>query len=139
MKKTYLISLLLLLFVNLTFSQSKEDVDKIVGSYDLTKIKELQFDLKKKTTLEKQKAEAAAIINNWPIRLVNKDGSISELMKLSPDGFPIYYTNNNANAAKSTRANHLNSEGSLGLDLNGQGMVARVWDGGNVRSSHNLF
>ena len=139
MKNTYLISLLLLLFVNLTFSQSKEDVDKIVGSYDLTKIKELQLDLKKKTTLEKQKAEAAAIINNWPIRLVNKDGSISELMKLSPDGFPIYYTNNNANAAKSTRANHLNSGGSLGLDLNGQGMVARVWDGGNVRSSHNLF
>ena len=48
MKKTFLISILLLLFVNLNYSQSKEDVDKIVGSYDLTKIRELQFDLKKK-------------------------------------------------------------------------------------------
>ena len=139
MKKTYFLSLLSLLFVNLFYSQSKEDVTKIVGSYDLLKIKDLQNDLKKKTTLEKQKAEAAAIINNWPIRIVNKDGSISELMKLTPDGFPIYYTNNNADAAKSTRANHLNSSGSLGLDLNGQGMVARVWDGGTVRSTHNLF
>ena len=139
MKKTYLVSLLLVLFVNLTYSQTKEDVSKIVGSYNLTKIKELQVELKKKTTLEKQKAEAAAIVNNWPIRVVGKDGSISELMKLTPDGFPIYYTNNNANAAKSTRANHLNTGGTLGLELNGQGMVARVWDGGTVRSSHNLF
>lgn len=139
MKKTYLVSLLLLLIANLTYSQTKEDVAKIVGSYDLAKIKELQFELKQKTTLEKQKAEAAAIVNNWPIRVVGKDGSISELMKLTPDGFPIYYTNNNANAAKSTRANHLNTGGTLGLDLNGQGMVARVWDGGTVRASHNLF
>ena len=139
MKKTYFISVLFLISINFIHSQSKEDITKIVGSYDLSKIKELQFDFKKKTTLEKQNAEAAAIINNWPIRVIGKEGSISELMKLTPDGFPIYYTNNNANAAKSTRANHLNTGGSLGLDLNGQGMVARVWDGGTVRSSHNLF
>jgi subtilisin-like proprotein convertase family protein/predicted secreted protein len=139
MKKTNFITILFLLSINLIYSQSKEDVAKIVGSYDLSKIKELQSNLKQKTTLEKQKAEAAAIVNNWPIRVIGKDGSISELMKLTPDGFPIYYTNNNASAARSTRANHLNSGGSLGLDLNGQGMVARVWDGGTVRSSHNLF
>ena len=71
-----------MLSINLIYSQSKEDVAKIVGSYDLSKIKELQSNLKQKTTLEKQKAEAAAIINNWPIRVVGKDGSISELMKL---------------------------------------------------------
>ncbi|WP_333667209.1 S8 family serine peptidase, partial [Flavobacterium sp.] len=58
---------------------------------------------------------------------------------LTPDGHPIYYTTDNANAAKSTRANHLNTGGSLGLDLNGQGMIARVWDGGTVRASHTLF
>lgn len=139
MKKNYFLVLLILLISNSFYSQSKQDVINIVGSYDLSKIKELQTELKQKTTLEKQKAEAKAKINNWPIREIHKDGSISELMKLTPDGFPIYFTNNNANAAKSTRANHLNTGGSLGLDLNGQGMVARVWDGGTVRSTHNLF
>lgn len=139
MKKNY-ISLLLFIFISNTFySQSKQDVDNIVSSYDLAKIKELQIDLKKKTTFEKEKAEAAAKVNNWPVREIGKDGSISELMKLTPDGFPVYFTNNNAAAAKSTRANHLNTGGSLGLDLNGQGLVARVWDGGTVRASHNLF
>jgi subtilisin-like proprotein convertase family protein len=139
MKKTYFITLLFLFISNIFYSQTKEESNAIINNYDLSKIKELQIALKKKTTLEKQKAEALAKLNNWPIREVGKDGSISELMKLTPDGFPVYYTNNNANAAKSTRANHLNSTGSLGLDLNGQGMVARVWDGGNVRSTHNLF
>jgi len=139
MKKNYFLTLLFLFISNSFYSQSKQDGANIAGSYDLSKIKELQIDLNKKATLEKQKAEALSKLNKWPIRQVGKDGSISELMKLTPDGFPVYFTNNNANAAKSTRANHLNSSGSLGLDLNGQGMVARVWDGGTVRSSHNLF
>lgn len=139
MKNKYSLTFLFLLLSLLFHAQSKQDVTAIVGSYDLLKIKELQITLEKKTTLEKQKAEAKAKINNWPIREVRKDGSISELMKLTPDGFPVYFTNNNANAAKSTRANHLNTGGSLGLDLNGQGMVARVWDGGTVRNTHNLF
>lgn len=139
MNRTKFLLLVFTFIANSIFSQSKEDVNKIIGNYDLSKIKELQVELKSKTTLEKQKAEAIAKIKNWPVRVINKDGSISELMKLTPDGFPIYYTNNNINAAKSTRTNHLNTGGSLGLDLNGQGMVARVWDGGTVRSTHNLF
>lgn len=139
MKKTYFATLLLLFISNLFYSQTKNESNAIISNYDLTKIKDLQIALKKKNTIEKQKAEALARQNNWPIREVRKDGSISELMKLTPDGFPIYYTNNNADAANSTRTNHLNTSGSLGLDLNGQGMVARVWDGGNVRKTHNLF
>lgn len=139
MRKNFILSLLFVFISNLFYSQSKEEANAIISNYDLLKIKELQIALKKKATLEKQKAEALSKLNKWPIRKVGKDGSISELMKLTPDGFPVYFTNNNANAAKSTRANHLNSSGSLGLDLNGQGMVARVWDGGTVRKTHNLF
>ena len=60
-------------------------------------------------------------------------------MKLTPEGLPIYYYTTNVDAAKSTRTNHLNTNGSLGLNLNGQGMTVRVWDGGNVRTAHNAF
>jgi subtilisin-like proprotein convertase family protein len=60
-------------------------------------------------------------------------------MKLTPDGFPIYYSTQNINAARSTRASFLNSTGSMGLNLNGQGMTVRVWDGGNVRATHAAF
>jgi HD superfamily phosphodiesterase len=93
MKKKFFLTLLFLFISNLFYSQSKEEANAIISNYDLSKIKELQIALKKKTTLEKQKAEALAKLNNWPIREVRKDGSISELMKLTPDGFPVYFTN----------------------------------------------
>ncbi|MFN7013861.1 MAG: S8 family serine peptidase, partial [Bacteroidia bacterium] len=45
----------------------------------------------------------------------------------------------NVAAARSTRASFLNTGGGMGLTLDGQGMVARVWDGGTVRRSHSGF
>lgn len=138
MKKKYLL-LYFIAFASLSvFAQSKEEIKKITTEYNISKLKEIGAYYKKKADAEKQKAIAAALAKNWPIYTV-KDGSISELIKLSPEGFPIYYSTQNVNAAKSTRANHLNTGGTLGLNLNGQGMTVREWDGGNVRASHTAF
>jgi hypothetical protein len=58
-----------------------------------------------------------------------KDGQFFELIKVSKDGYPFYYTTYNANAAISTRANTMHNGGLLGLNIEGQGMTAHVWDG----------
>ncbi|MGL2965329.1 S8 family serine peptidase [Flavobacterium sp. XGLA_31] len=142
MKKVFLPLLLFLIFPLAIKAQTKAEAKKIVATYNLDLIRKKQLEIKKKEDQEKLKAVAYARKNNLPVRTVKPDGSISELMKLAPAGFPIYYATDhisNANASKSTRTNHLNTGGSLGLDLNGQGMVARVWDGGTVRKTHNLF
>lgn len=139
MKKKYYLLAVLVVLPFFLWSQTKADAAKIVSTYNLKLIKEKRDFFKKKEDIEKQKAVAYAIKNNLPIRKVNPDGTIMEIMKLSSTGFPIYYETSNYNASKSTRTNHLNSGGSLGLSLNGQGMVARVWDGGTVRKTHNLF
>ena len=89
----------------------------------------------RKLTNDKQKALEAAKKNNWPVFKRNDDGSYDELMKLTPDGYPIYYSQSNLNAAKSTRANILQTT----YAVNGEGMVARIWDGGKVRASHQEF
>lgn len=139
MKKNYLL-LFSVLFISVSiFGQSKADIKKITAEYDMAKLKEKEAFYKKKAAEEKAKAIAVAQANNWPIYTAKEDGSISELMKLSPAGFPIYYATDNVNAARSTRANHLHTGGSLGLNLNGQDMTVREWDGGNVRASHNAF
>ncbi|MEQ3661214.1 MAG: subtilisin-like proprotein convertase family protein [Flavobacterium sp.] len=130
---------LFFLFSILSNAQDNSDVEKIVKEYDVEKIQQKINYFKIAEQAEKKKAIEAAKLNGWPLTIVTKDGSYQELMKLTPDGFPIYYSTTNAAAARSTRAIHLNSGGSLGLDLNGQGMVARVWDGGTVRRTHNLF
>ena len=88
---------------------------------------------------EKEKAQAQAVAKGWPLFVKKDDGNILELMRLTPDGYPIYYSTENVNAAKTTRASFLNTGGGMGLTLNGQGMMVRVWDGGNVRTTHTAF
>lgn len=138
MRKNYFLVFICIFFYELSFGQTEKDVEQIVGKYDIAKIKEKQLFQQKKAELEKRKAIEVAKANNWPLTFTGKNGSFNELMKIL-DGYPIYFSTDNANAAKSTRANHLNTGGSLGLNLNGEGMVARVWDGGRVRASHNLL
>jgi len=139
MKQKILKTISFVFLTSLSFSQTKEDVSKIVKSYDIQKIKEKIIYFESIEKKEKEIAIEKANEMGWPIFIYGENGSFQELMKLTPDGFPIYYATSNANAAKSTRAIHLNSGGTLGLNLNGQGMVARVWDGGTVRRSHTLF
>ncbi|WP_395654439.1 S8 family serine peptidase [Flavobacterium sp.] len=140
MKIRTLLLIFSLVFSGFVFSQTKEDVEKITKNYDLEKIKELEVTYKKKEAAEKEAAYGVAKINGWPINF-EKDGVFYELMKLTPDGNqPIYYaTESNVIAARSTRANYLNTGGGLGLTIDGQNMIARVWDGGPVRGSHNAF
>lgn len=139
MRKNLLFQCFLFLLSTFSFAQTKEDISKITKNYDFEKIQSKVIELKKSQETQKIKALESAKKNGWPIFIKGKNGSIQELMSLSPDGFPIYYATTNVNAAKSTRTNFLNTGGALGLNLDGQGMVARVWDGGTVRRSHNGF
>ncbi len=135
-----MLSLLFLFSIpSIGFSQDKNDIEQITKDYDLKKLQELQEIYRKKAASEKQQALKAAKLNNWPEFIKNENGTVDELIKLTPDGFPLYFSVNNKNAARSTRANFLNTGGALGLNLDGQGMVARVWDGGKVRASHREF
>lgn len=138
MKKIYF-PVLFLLGILSANAQTPEDVREIVSHYDLAKINQLQTYYKKLQASEKAKAEAAAKVNGWPIIIDNPDGSRAELMKLSPDGYPMYYATDNVAAARSTRTNFLHSGGGMGLNLNGENMTVRVWDGGAVRTTHNAF
>lgn len=117
MKMKTLLLFFSLIFTGLVFSQTKEDVEKIIKNYDLEKIKELEVSYKKKEEAEKKAAYEAARINGWPITIKKEDGTFQELMKLTPDGYPVYYSTNNVNAARSTRTNYLNTGGGLGLTL----------------------
>ncbi|MEN9488751.1 MAG: hypothetical protein RL494_1016, partial [Bacteroidota bacterium] len=139
MRKKLYLAIFTLLFSTVISAQTTEDVAKIVKEYDLNKIKSKEVEFKKTQEDRKKRAEQVAKTKGWALKSVRKDGGFEELMGLTPDGFPLYYATDNANAAKSTRANYLNAGGGLGLALDGQGMVPRVWDGGTVRRSHTAF
>ena len=133
-----LLVVVVLLFGFMTSNaQTERQIQKIQKEYDLTKLYNLQSQLKQKKTAEKEQAVRMAQLKNWPL-IIEKNGTYAELQKVV-DGKPIYYTTFNVNAAKSTRANFLHNAGGLGLNLEGQNMIAHVWDGGLALSTHQEY
>ena len=141
MKKHYFKVITLMVFVLsvlTTFGQTESQRDQISSRYDKQLIQQLFDQYSTTARVEKQRAVQLARNNNWPL-IIEENGTYAELQRVTLDGKPIYYTTFNVNAAKSTRANHLNSGGSLGLNLDGQNMLAHVWDGGLARSTHQEY
>ena len=122
-----------------TFAQTLQQRQKISDTYDKTQLIELRKSFKAKEDQRKAEATNMAALKGWEVLRQNSDGSFDELIDVSDEGLPIYYTIFNEDAARSTRANYLNIGGALGLSLDGQNMTAHVWDGGPTRVSHQEF
>ncbi|MCC9071116.1 S8 family serine peptidase [Flavobacterium sp. F-65] len=138
MKNLY--KIILFCVCGITYSQTQNDIEKIRSNSNVSELEFLSQKFKSEAEQKKQRALNVAKTNGWSTSFTNKDGTTSELMAINADGkSPIYYTPDNVNAAKSTRANFLNTGGGLGLNLNGQTMTAYVWDGGATLPTHNEF
>ncbi len=132
---------LVLLFCSVTwsFGQTQAQKAQIKSRYNQAKLSELKALYENDAKARKQEALLMAAQKGWEVLKSNPDGSFDELMAVSASGEPVYYTVYNVNAAKSTRADHLHTGGSLGLNVNGNGLTAHVWDGGPTRPTHQEF
>ncbi|MEO1054584.1 MAG: S8 family serine peptidase [Bacteroidota bacterium] len=128
-----------LLSISTAFGQTESQKQQIIDGYDQNKLSELQQQFAAKSAVSKQKALQMATQKGWEVIKQNEDGTFDELMGVSKAGEPIYYTIYNVAAARSTRANHLHTGGTLGLNVDGQNMTAHVWDGGPTRPTHQEF
>ncbi|SFN43633.1 Por secretion system C-terminal sorting domain-containing protein [Chryseobacterium oleae] len=137
-KKSILLGALLAAGITIAHAQTQEERANILKGTNVTVLEKLSQEYSVQFAREKSEALEFAKKNNIPVIINNRDGSMQELMKIV-NGKPIYFTNNNVAAAKSTRANHLNSGGSLGLNLAGENIQVGVWDGDTVRMSHQEF
>lgn len=134
------IALFLFLFSNLfLFAQTEASLKKIVAASDTAALNNLSIQFDSIFKIQKAEALKLAKINGWPILKKLDNGGVSELMRVDNNGNPVYYSTDNVGAALTTRANRLNSGGSLGLSLDGQNMNIGIWDGGKVRKTHLLL
>jgi chitodextrinase len=120
-------------------AQTPEQVREITKTYDLNQLDLLQRQFAERQVQKREEAISLAFQKGWEITRQNADGSVEELMSVTADGQPIYYTIFNVDAARSTRTNFVNIGGALGLSLDGQNMTAHVWDGGPTRPTHQEF
>lgn len=119
-------------------SQTILEKQKIIKEYNTSELKELQKKYSDAYYKEKNNALVVAQQKGWKVKFT-ENGSYYELMKVSKNGKPIYYKTDNLDAAISTRTNFMHANGGLGLNIEGQGMTAYVWDGGIARGTHQEY
>ncbi|MBG6110407.1 subtilisin family serine protease [Flavobacterium sp. CG_9.10] len=113
----------------LSVAQNVEERNKIKQSYNKEKITNFTANL-----LESQKEQKKSI-QAYKLKYKLVDSETSSLQRIY-DGLPFFYTVENDESIVTIRANSLQPNGDLGLNLTGFGITAGVWDGGKVRETH---
>lgn len=137
MKKTILVFTIQFFLMSL-YAQSPFQLQRVLKE---TKVAKLQDDANiylQQAEEQKALADRKAIENGWPINM-ESDSSFAELIRLDQFGLPVYNITANNDAAISTSTRHLNPGGSLGLNLEGTGMIIGEWDEGAVLTTHQEF
>jgi hypothetical protein len=142
MKQNYMRMMLTICLVYSSFlagSQTQQQIEEIRNNSDLDKLQRLERRFNAEQTALRQRALTLAQANNWPVTYTDQNGKFYGLVGVSEDNKPIYYQTDDIAAARSTRTDWLHNGGGLGLDIEGQGMTAFVWDGGVARTTHQEY
>ncbi len=137
MKNTIL--LLVVFFGTCLYAQSERDLINIVSKTNTIELKKLR------TVYNQEYLERESRIKNFlsshpeAKRYTIKGTSIKEIYDVLDNGEILYYGTSNLTSSKTARADKLYFGGTLGLNVQGQGMKAIVWDGGNARKTHVEF
>ncbi|HRJ29978.1 MAG TPA: S8 family serine peptidase [Cyclobacteriaceae bacterium] len=121
-----LLTILVSVYTLALYSQSVEE--HRIGLAELSKQAE---DFAKE---QRVRAYEYAIRHNVPLSYRDDKGNLVLLVGVSESGLPMYESTLNAGAAITSGAAKLREGGSLGLNLQGDGITVAVWDGGIVDS-----
>ena len=119
--------------------QTKAERAEISKSYDQDKIQALEKYLDDLEAKNQKRFERLQAIHNWPSAITTKDGTTAYLVGANFLGDPLYVSTMNEQAAQMQGVRELQSGGSFGINLEGQGMTVGVWDGGKIRETHRSY
>lgn len=135
--KLFVLSVMLGGSISLT-AQTPEQKSKMLEKINVSKLKELSLRHEAEYKKNREEIVRLAQQNNWPLE-IRENGKVSKLVEISSEGTPLYYTTFNEGSAITSRANHLQPGGSLGLNLTGAGISVGVWDGDYPLGTHEDF
>ena len=140
-KNTVRVSVLAILLASSfsVFAQNAKQRKMITQDYNHEVLSGLAKEFSLTNNANKQEALKLAALNGWPVTYITEEGNHAELMGVYPNGSPKYFQTLNVGAAFTSGINTLNSGGSLGLELDGQGMFVGIWDQDKPRATHNTF
>src|SRR6218665_1854829 len=130
--------LICLLFSISIYSQDQQSLRRIQQSTRVDYLKSFSETQRKKFDLGLNFANSLADKNHWA-KIIITDSTYSRLVGVTKDLKPIYYMTENRNAGITSRADRLYNGGGLGISIEGDGMLAGVWDAGSPLLTHELF
>ncbi|MEP2239812.1 MAG: S8 family serine peptidase [Maribacter sp.] len=137
--RTYSI-LLILLFVIVTANVANGQISterlNIKANDKKIELAKFKSNLVSEYALERTQLQKVAKLNNWKIKETLANGKKVELQAIGEDGSPLYYETYSDQAGVVSRASTLNTDGLLGLHLDGDGMKVGVWDAGVALENH---
>ncbi|MDZ7896850.1 MAG: S8 family serine peptidase [Arcicella sp.] len=146
MKNQYLFSFILLFFSLFAQAQTAEDRAKIVQEYNKQnpqlKNARQATEVAISKAFDSAEIRVKAYLLKYPLlkRTFVENGSFYYLKNIDKDGNPVYInTKSNVESGTLIKANQFYTGGTLGVNITGQNMVAGIWDGGQVRATHELL
>ena len=145
-KHLLLSAIALLIFMVSAQAQTAEERAKIVAEYAKLNPQSKSARLASENSLKKKEADVElrvqAYLKKHPTlkRMFESNGSVYYLKDVDVNGNPVYInTKSNVESGLMIKANQLYTGGTLGVNITGQNMVAGIWDGGQVRATHELL
>lgn len=139
MKNTMKIAFVLMFTYTVSFSQSFSQRHDIIKETDVAALNLLSESFNFEYLQRKERIESYLLSHPEAKRVLYLDGVKKEIYDVINNTEVLYYSTSNFNAARTARTDRLYSGGSLGLNIQGQGMYAYVWDGGSARNTHVEF
>lgn len=121
------------------FSQTSQERIKNVDSINKVKLEELKTRFQTNYNNSEKKVQDYLKKNPKIKRTYLKNGSTHYLHHIDRDGKPVYINTKNKESGALIKTDQLYKGGSIGANITGDSMIVGVWDGGEVRSTHELL
>ncbi|AZQ44175.1 S8 family serine peptidase [Nonlabens ponticola] len=113
---------------------------RITANYDHDKIESIKQDFLKQQEINKSEVEAYLAANPSIAKsFIQGDEDEVWISGIDRYGQPIIITTTNFEGGETIGSVHLYDGGSLGLNIDGSGITAGIWDGGYARQNHAEF
>lgn len=141
-RKSIQILAIILLFPFFAVAQTEAERAKITSGYDQKASATLKAKLQQAQS-EREARVGLYLQQNKVERTFSKGEVQYDIYDIAPDGKPIYINTkqveSNVESGQVINAHKLHSGGGLGLNIQGQSMIVGVWDGGAIRTTHELL
>lgn len=114
--------------MNISYSQITREKNIILKQTNVSNLKKLRIQLLKNHLVNYESALLVADKKGWPVKFINPESTYSEIKEITKNGFRIHRVTSNAGFSFTSRANKLNPNGGLGLNLTGKELFVGLWD-----------